>query len=120
MDAAVAASNAFKRYMIGQMSLFSRYDDLLDGSVIATKLRSMISQNETLTATDIANARALFNYHVEHLIGNGIISPADGAIYRSIHPVFQPFYVFYDGGKDMPLEKCAAEYLCRSVALSDA
>jgi hypothetical protein len=111
IDVDVAASNAFKRYLVGQLSLFTRYRDLLSGKSIAEKLRKIIMSGKTLSATEIVSARALFTHYVDELIARDIISSDDGAMFAVMHPVFKPFYVFYDAQKATELKDCSELYL---------
>ena len=111
IDVDVAASNAFKRYLVGQLSLFTRYQSVLNGKFIAEKLRKVVMSGKTLTSTDIAAARALFSHYVEELVAHDIISSDDGAMYCVMHPVFKPHYVFYDAVKEVSLRDCHGLYL---------
>jgi hypothetical protein len=111
IDVDLAASNAFKRYLVGQLSLFTRYRDLLDGRAIAEKLRKIVMSGKTLSAPEILSARALFAHYVDELVARDVISSDDGAMFAVMHPVFKPFYVFYDAAKEVELQDCHRLYL---------
>jgi hypothetical protein len=111
MDVDVAASNAFKRYLVGQLSLFTRYQSVLNGKFIAEKLRKVVMSGKTLSSTDIAAARALFAHYVEELVARDVISSDDGAMFTVMHPVFKPYYVFYDAVREVELKDCHGLYL---------
>lgn len=111
IDVDVAASNAFKRYLVGQLSLFTRYQSVLNGNFIADKLRKVVMSGKTLSSTDIAAARALFSHYVGELVARDIISSDDGAMFCVMHPVFKPYYVFYDAVKEVELKDCHGLYL---------
>jgi adenylate kinase len=111
VGSALAASNAFKRYLIGQLSLFTRYRVLLNCDFIAEKLRKLIVSGKVLSQAEISAARKLVSHYVEELVSRNIISSDDGAMYSSMHPVFKPFYVFYDAVKEVELAACHELYL---------
>jgi hypothetical protein len=98
-DAALSTSNAFKRYMIGQMSIFARFGDVLDAPAIRNKLMSMVASPRELTDADIAGMTGLYEAYVRMLERRNLIDHSDALTYRSVHPVFPPFYVFYDTKK---------------------
>jgi len=66
---------------------------------------------KTLSATEILSARALFAHYVNELVVRDIISADDGATFVVMHPVFKPFYVFYDAVKEVDLRDCYRLYL---------
>lgn len=99
ISADLCTSNAFRRYMIGQMSIFARFGRAFDMPPIRRKLTRKISANEILSAVDIAGMRRLFEIYVDELAKRQIIDPSDAITYKSIHPLFPPFYVFYDKAK---------------------
>lgn len=111
IDLDASASNAFKRYLVGQLSLFTRYEALLNGKFIAAKLRKIVMSGRTLSASEIGTARALFSRYVDELVDRDIISSDDGAMFTVMHPVFKPFYVFYDAVKATELVDCSKAYL---------
>lgn len=97
--ASVSTSNAFKRYMIGQLSIFARFADVLDAPAIRNKLMSMVASPLELTDADIAGMTGLYEAYVRMLERRNLIDHSDALTYRSVHPVFPPFYVFYDTKK---------------------
>lgn len=98
--AGLSVSNAFKRYMIGQLSIFARFVDVLDAPAIRNKLASMIASPRELTAGDISGMTGLYEAYVRMLERRNLIDHSDALTYRSVHPVFPPFYVFYDTKKN--------------------
>lgn len=111
IDVDVAASNAFKRYLVGQLSLFTRYRSVLSGKSIAERLRKVVMSGKTLSATEIFTARALFARYVDQLVAREIISSDDGLMFADMHPVFKPFYVFYDVQRETEMKDCHHIYL---------
>jgi len=109
--AGVCVSNAFRRYMIGQMSFFARYSRIFDMPAIRSKLTRKIAGRGTLSADDIKGMRHLFDLYVKTLAERQIIDPSDAITYVAVHPLFPPFYVFYDttkpAGTDGSLETVA-------------
>jgi inosine/xanthosine triphosphate pyrophosphatase family protein len=92
-------SNAFKRYMIGQMSIFARYGDICPLPSLGDKLLRKLKATDLLTSNDIAAMRGLYASYVDELRSRNLISDDDSRVYRSIHPLFPPNYVFYDAKK---------------------
>ncbi|MNU31241.1 hypothetical protein D3C71_197600 [compost metagenome] len=97
--AGLSTSNAFKRYMIGQLSIFARYSDVLDAPAIRKKLMSMVSNPKELGEAEISGMTGLYETYVRMLERRNLIDHSDALTYRSMHPVFPPFYVFYDTKK---------------------
>jgi hypothetical protein len=98
-DAEISISNGFKRYIIGQLSIFARFGDVLDAPAIREKLMSKVASERMLTTDEIRAMRDLFNAYVDMLERRSLIDYSDALTYRSMHPVFPPFYVFYDTKK---------------------
>lgn len=99
ISADLCISNAFRRYMIGQMSIFARFGRIFDMPPIRTKLTRKIASKGLLSAADIAGMKGLFETYVDALAKRQIIDPSDAITYKSMHPLFPPFYVFYDEKK---------------------
>jgi adenylate kinase len=106
-----SASNGFKRYMIGQLSIFARYGRAYDNHARRNKLRSILTRPGSLSETDITNTLALYHSYIDDLMSRKIITDDDGAVFKAMHPVFPPFYVFYDAKKETPLAACPDLYL---------
>ncbi|MCS4089961.1 hypothetical protein [Rhizobium sp. BK176] len=92
-------SNAFKRYMIGQMSIFARYGDICPMPSVSGKLLRKLKTTDLLTSEDIDAMRGLYASYVAELRDRDLISDDDARIYPAIHPLFPPNYVFYDAKK---------------------
>lgn len=92
----LSVSNAFKRYMIGQMSLFARFGELFDMPALRTKVMQKVTSGDILTPEEIRNLTALVRVYVDGLERRHLIDPSDAQTYRAMHPLFPPFYVFYD------------------------
>ncbi|MCZ7861501.1 hypothetical protein O9X98_08825 [Agrobacterium salinitolerans] len=92
-------SNAFKRYMIGQMSIFARYGDLCPMPSLSAKLLRKLETTDVFTASEITAMRGLYASYVGELRKRDLISDDDARVYPSIHPLFPPNYVFYDAKK---------------------
>jgi hypothetical protein len=107
----ISASNGFKRYMIGQLSIFARYGRAYDNQARREKLRSILSRQALLSDIDITNTLALYRSYIDDLMTRKIITDDDAAVFKAMHPVFPPFYVFYDAKKETPLAACPDLYL---------
>lgn len=89
-------SNAFKRYMLGQMSVFARYDFLCPMNAVSGKLMRKLRGTAVLSSEDIVAMRELYATYVDELRRRDLVSDDDARMYPSIHPLFPPNYVFYD------------------------
>ena len=92
-------SNAFKRYMIGQMSIFARFGDLCPMPSLSGKLRRKLETTDVFTASEITAMRGLYASYVGELRTRDLVSDDDARVFPSIHPLFPPNYVFYDAKK---------------------
>lgn len=105
---------AFFRYMIGQMGLFARYHFVPEAAPHGARIVEFLRAHAgRLGAAEIARVRAFYEKFVELLASRNLISLDDEATYREVFPLFEPFYVFYDGapGDYEPLDRVAARAL---------
>jgi hypothetical protein len=105
---------AFFRYMIGQLCLFARYHFVPEAAPHGARIVAfLLAHAGHLGTAEIARVRAFFERFVELLASRNLISLDDEAIYREIFPLFEPFYVFYDGppGDYESLDRVAARAL---------
>jgi hypothetical protein len=59
----------------------------------------MVGSPQELTDADISGMTGLYETYVRMLERRNLIDHSDAVTYRSVHPVFPPFYVFYDTKK---------------------
>lgn len=88
---------AFTRYMMGQMNIFYKYDTIYNHIFIEELIKSTLSiENEK----DIEKAKNVYNLYLKKLVCMDLITTYDYERYKSIFPVFEPFYVFYESKKE--------------------
>jgi len=92
-------SNSFKKYMIGQMFIFHKYDFISISKVYSDKIKSQLNKG-ILTQIDILNMRNLYNDYLNQLFNMNLINADDLNTYREVFPIFDSFYVFYDKDKE--------------------
>lgn len=89
-------SNAFLRYMIGQISMYAHYqhvDGMVErGNFMAQQLRECA----IFTQSDISRIRAKYREDLEHLSALQIITADELGMYTQIHPIFSPHFLKYD------------------------
>lgn len=92
-------SNAFLRYMIGQISMYAHYqhvDGMVErGQFMAQQLR----EHAIFTQSDISRIRAKHREDLEHLSKLQIITADELGMYTQIHPIFSPRFLRYDFDK---------------------
>lgn len=94
-----STSEAFKRYIIGQSLIFSKYAFASGTDKFKNLLLSDALKDAPLSTEDIEVLRKFYEAYIDHLRSLNIISEDDQTIYKQIHPLFDPFYVFYESQK---------------------
>ncbi len=89
-------SNAFRRYMIGQCLIFAKYPFVNGSYTMGEKLSQYLREKSVFTRHDIHTLRAFYNLFVDMLAEDRVISQDDQGVFKQIHPLFDPFYVFYE------------------------
>ena len=110
----VRRERAFIRYLIGQLALFARYAFVPGADAHAARLVDFVLRHRgRIGSSEIARARAFYESFVALLASRNLISLDDEATYREVFPLFEPFYVFYDGppGDYEPLDVVSARAL---------
>ena len=92
-------SEAFRRYIIGQSLIFSKYAFASGTNKFKSLLLNEALKDHDLSIPEIEKIRKFYGTYVDHLRSLNIISEDDQAIYKQIHPLFDPFYVFYEAQK---------------------
>lgn len=88
-------SRAFRRYMIGQLSFYSRYQGLDGVFVRGQKLRQEIAQHEFFSAEIRESLYRQYVNDVRYVWGTGCITTSTAANLSQIHPIFPPVYINY-------------------------
>jgi hypothetical protein len=92
-DAALALSNGFRRWLTGQLALFSRYAPILDVPPLAHRLAARIRDAQPFERAEIAALRAELGDYIRGLASAGILSDDDAAIFPDLFPLFDPFFL---------------------------
>lgn len=85
-------SNAFRRYMVGQLAFYAKYE-ALDGMQERGKEMVNLLQRNHFTRNDIQQIRKQFSQDVFRVQGAQLISQDDRHIYSQVYPIFPPFYL---------------------------
>jgi hypothetical protein len=86
----------FRRYMLGQLFLFARYPFIPGTHTMASKILSTLASSHEISLEQIKTLREFYNLYVDQLFNFHVITQDDAKIYKQMHPIFPPFYVFYD------------------------
>lgn len=91
-------SNSFKKYMIGQMHIFYKFDFVQVSNLYKDKIKSYLSK-DLLNKEEIENIRALYEEYLKNLVDLNLINLDDFHTYKETYPIFDSFFVFYDKNK---------------------
>lgn len=92
-DIARARSNGFRRWLTGQVALFSRYAPVAGVPPLAHELTERIRDPRPFDAAEIEEVRRRYGEHVRAMAKSGIISDDDAAIFPDLFPLFDPFFL---------------------------
>lgn len=93
-----ALSNAIKRYVSGQISLFFKFETLYNALFLEQIL--IILRKDILTNVDLDSIKDLYSVYLDKLIEDNYITEYEAAGFKNIYPMFSPFYVFYNKKED--------------------
>lgn len=90
-------TNAFCRYMIGQMNIFYKYETVYNRIFIEELIDGIMNiENDK----DIEKVKNIYNMYLNKLVYMDLITTYDFERFKNIFPVFEPFYVFYESKKE--------------------
>ncbi len=92
-DVALARSTGFRRWLTGQVALFSRYAPIVDVPPLAHELAARIRDPRRFTEAELGEIRQRFGDHVRGMARVGIISDDDAVIFPDLFPLFDPFFL---------------------------
>lgn len=84
-------NNAFKRYMLGQINIFYKYETIYNTLFLDTIFELMQGGEE-----NNAQVLKIYNSYLDKLVELDLITHYERGQYKNIYPIFSPFYVFYD------------------------
>jgi hypothetical protein len=87
-------SRAFLRYMIGQLSFYSRYITLPGMAERADALRQTLNK-DFFSHTDREKIRKQYTNDVRYVWGMGCITTSSALNFSEVHPIFPPVYINY-------------------------
>jgi hypothetical protein len=105
---------AFFRYMIGQLAVLARHAFVPEAAQYGERIVGYLLENRgRLDLERIQRVRAFYERFLALLVERNLISLDDQRIYQEVFPLFEPFYVFYDGAPEdyEPLAQVAARAL---------
>jgi len=89
----LSVSNAFRRYMTGQMAIFARYEPVTGLPIVAREILDSIQSSSILEVSRIRGIRALYEDHLKYLHNHFLISFEEYDLYREVFPIFDPFFL---------------------------
>lgn len=99
--------NAARRYLLGQIAAFARYQPLVQDQPGFDTILGVI-QGTSVEPHDVVAARDAFDGYVDMLQQRHAISPDDARIFRTTFPLFDPFFVSYNDGDGTIVEQVTA------------
>lgn len=90
----MAFTHAVKRYFVGQMSVFFKFETLYNDLFI-TQLMNYLKK-ETLSEDDLIDLNTIYSVYIDKLKEDNYISQYTAKDLKNICPIFDPFYVFYE------------------------
>jgi hypothetical protein len=94
-----AQSNAFLRYMIGQMSLYAEYRHVNGMQARGKNMAQILRDTSLFTQDEIKRVRDIYRTDLQFLKDQKIITPDDFGMFKQIHPIFAPRFLSYDFDK---------------------
>jgi len=88
-----ARTTGFRRWLTGQVALFSRYAPVAGVPELAHELAARIRDPRDFSVDEIDAIRRRFGDHVREMAQDGIISDDDAAIFPDLFPLFDPFFL---------------------------
>ena len=89
-------SRGFRRYMIGLLSFYTRYQGVLDGLALrGQKLREAMESQEYFSPELRETLYQQYVNDVRYAWGMGCITTAAAANFSQVHPIFPPVYINY-------------------------
>jgi hypothetical protein len=92
-DVARSRSAGFRRWLTGQLALFSRYRPILDVPRLAYELAARVRDPREFSAGETTEIRRRFGEHIQGMVAGGILSDDDAAIFPDLFPLFDPFFL---------------------------
>jgi hypothetical protein len=100
--------------MIGQLAVLARHAFVPEAARYGERIVGYLLENRgRLDLERIQRVRAFYEGFLALLVERNLISLDDQRIYQEVFPLFEPFYVFYDGAPEdyEPLAQVAARAL---------
>ena len=93
-DQSLAFTNAVKRYYVGQMSVFFKFETLYNDLFITQMIAYL--KKDRLTQDDLKSLNEIYSVYINKLENDHYISKYTAKDFKNICPIFDPFYVFYE------------------------
>jgi hypothetical protein len=100
----LAYSNAFRRWLAGQLAVFPRYQAIVGWPELAERLFSRAQNPALFTAGEIREIRQEYAGHLNQLARKAALSFDDARSFAQVFPLFDPFFVFYDRASSESIE----------------
>lgn len=94
-DDEIIQSRAFRRFLIGQSSLFSRYPTPPNLSFIKKEIFKRIKDSAPFPADEQDRIRAMLEHYIRGIEGQGLMSADEANNAIDCFPVFPPVYISY-------------------------
>ncbi len=91
---------AFLRWLSGQFGLFAQFESLPESRTFREVITRYLDRHPHLNLEDMNNIRAFYGEFTETLRKKGLIDFDDAHTFKTVYPLFEPSYVFYDQRKN--------------------
>ena len=94
------SNNAFSRWLIGQMFIFSKFSFLQESKIYSNKIKNTYLNKDYFSILEINAIRSLYEQYLSILQSKNLISKDDENVYAETFPIFDPSFASYDKGID--------------------
>jgi hypothetical protein len=103
---------AFFKYMMGQMMIFVRYENVVRESKAFQRIMMnyLCNIKENISHDDIDFCRNTFSEYVDILLDKNLINQDDALTFKEVFPVFEPSFAFYDEKTDFYKDLSSVAY----------
>lgn len=103
-------SRSFKKYMLGNMFIFSKFKDISISDYYFNLLNNELNKAE-LSLSDCKRIKRFYGLYIEQLANLSLIDKDQEVLYKEIYPLFDPSFAFYDKEKDFYKKSISDFYL---------
>ncbi|MFO0595297.1 MAG: hypothetical protein U0228_08335 [Myxococcaceae bacterium] len=93
LDVERSTAAGFRRWLLGQLAFFARYQPLLGLPPLAHQLAARVRDERPLGQDERVAIRGQLKAHLEQLAKQGVLSDDDARLFPECFPLFDPFFL---------------------------